>query len=286
MKTSIHVGCAPAADVETDIRNARAAGFDATELSIPKLERYFEQDPQAADRLPDSLGDLAVSMVDVLMPVERIARGHHHELLDAGDRWARLAQRVGCPALQVVVLNEFDVTTWREQRDIIVASLRRLADRTFPHGVRLGIEPVCFSQFSSLDQALEVIDLVGRERAGIVLDTWHLWVGETSWPEVAALDARDIVTVQIADSGPRKGDAWADDDRDELPGRGLVPLAEGIDAILRTGYAGYWSAELFGRRHAEREPAELFRDVQRHLVACLDRASRGIADGYETRTER
>lgn len=272
MRTSIHIDCTPDTDVETDIRNVRSAGFDGLELTIPKLARYLA-DRRDESQLQRALDGLAVTMIDVLMPVERGDPRYRRELLDACDRWARLARLLDCPALQVVVLDEFEVTSWPQRRAVIVESLQRLAERASAHGVRLGLEPVCFSPFRSLDQTLEVVELVGSERVGLVLDTWHLWVTDARWAEVAEIESRDIVTVQVGDSGPRRGPDWRDGDRTALPGDGLVPLDDAIDAITRTGYDGFWSVEMVGDKCRDRDPADLYRELRARLVASVGRAS-------------
>jgi sugar phosphate isomerase/epimerase len=268
MRTSVHIGCTPYTGVEADIGNVRAAEFDGLELTIPKLTRYLTGHTES--QLKDALDGFPVTMIDVLMPIEK--GGDRSELLEECHRWAALARLLDCPALQVVALNEFEVTTWREQRDVIVDSLRRLADCAFGYGVRLGIEPVCFSPFRCLDQALEVVELVGSERAGLVLDTWHLWVTNVRWGELTRLEPRDIVTVQIGDTGPRRGPDWSDADRTEFPGDGLVPLGEAIDAIVRTGYDGFWSAEMTGDRYRDWDPADLYGALHARLVATLDKS--------------
>ena len=185
--------------------------------------------------------------------------------------------------MQVVALDEFEATSWREQRAVIVESLQRLADIAGRHGVRLGIEPVCFSPFRTLDQAREVIGLVGSQRAGLVLDTWHLWVTGTRWVDVAELEAADIVAVQVGDCGPRRGAAWSDKDRTEFPGDGLVPMDDALSAILRTGYRGFWSAEMTGP--GGQDPTALYRELHVRLCASLRRASVGAIPvcGHEER---
>lgn len=280
MLTSTHTGSTPGATVADDAAAVRAAGFDGIELSIPKLAAYLGTHPE--QELVATLAGLTVTMIDVLMPIEREDRRYQEELTAECGRWAALAGRLGCPAVQVVALGEFSAGSWPAQRAVLVDSLRRLAEVATPHGVRLGVEPVCFSPFQTLGQAQEVIDLVGWDRAGLVLDTWHLWVTGTSWAEVAALPAGAIVTVQVGDCGPRQGPAWSDADRTALPGDGLVPLGDALAAIAATGYRGFWSAEMTpppGQRPGG-GPA-LYRELHDRLCQCLRRAGAGREDEEE-----
>lgn len=229
----------------------------------PELTRYLDAGFTAGD-LRQELGPLRVSMLDTLMPIESGDRATRRRLVAEASRLAAVAQELGCPALQVVALDGFDAGDWPGQRHALVASLRELADVAAPHGVRLALEPVVFSRFRTLAQALEVIEEVGAERVGLCLDTWHLWTSGTAWEEAAALDAGLIATVHLGDTNARAGAASRDEDRAALPGEGVLPLR---DAVLATGYDGSWTVELKSERHWEWEPEVLAR-------ALLERARR------------
>lgn len=273
MQISLHTGCIMHTNVATDLRVAKAAGYDGVELWIPKLTRYLEAGYEL-DRLVGSLGQLKVTMLDVLLSIERSDSVFRRALCRKCERTAALAARLGCPALQVVALNNFDTVDWPGMRRTLVASLNELADIAALYGVRLALEPVSFSPFHTIAQALEVISDVGVQRVGLVLDTWHLWTGGTPWQDVADLDQELVVCAHIGDTNPRGGAEWSDDDRTALPGDGILPLREGIDAIRSTGYDGVWSVEILSKHHWEWDPgvlaAELFRRACRLLAPSRD----------------
>ena len=97
---------------------------------------------------------------------------------------------------------------------------------------------------------------------GLCLDTFHLWTGGTPWDEVAALDRRLVAVAHLSDVTPRKGDEWSDDDRDVLPGDGILPLQEGIQAIRATGYDDLWCVEMMGAYHWEWDPFVLAQELK------------------------
>jgi sugar phosphate isomerase/epimerase len=252
----------------TDIGVTRAAGYDGIELFLPKVFRYLDVG-YSVDDLSAALGPLQVTMLDALMPVERRDPQFRAGMLSDCERAAAIAARLGCPAIQVVALDEFAATDRDGICREVVSSLCRLADVAAPYGVRLGLEPVSFSPFHALSDALAVIDRVGTDRAGLVLDTWHLWTSGTSWDEVARLDPSLIVCVQLGDSGVRQGTTWKNSDRTELPGDGVLPLRTAIDSVRATGYTGIWSAELLSPRHWEWEPQTLAAELLRRIQALL-----------------
>jgi sugar phosphate isomerase/epimerase len=173
-----------------------------------------------------------------------------------------VARALACPTLQVVALDALEGRPWPDIRALVAASLAELADIAAPFGVRLALEPVTFAPLHSLSQALEVLDAAGRPNVGLCLDTFHLWTGGTSWDEVAALDPALVYVAHLSDVTPRRGSRWSDDDRDVLPGDGILPLREGIAAIRAAGYDDLWCVEMMGARHWEWDPFVLAGELE------------------------
>jgi len=266
--TSLHTGSIRHTNVATDVGAARAAGFDGIELQIPKLARYLDAG-YSVGSLRDMLDGLRVTMIDVLMPIEAEGDPMPDRLLAECERWSTVAGDLACPAIQVVALNNFASMHWDEQRDVLVRRLTAMSDLTSTRGVRLGIEPVSFSPFRTLKQAVEVVDRVGLDRVGIVLDVWHLWTAGCDWADVAGLDPELVVCVQLGDTAPRSGEVWTDDDRTELLGDGILPLGDAITAVRSTGFDGVWSVEMLSKRHWEWDPYALAGELHDRLVAYV-----------------
>ncbi len=264
MQLALHAATIMHTNVVTDVRIARSCGYDGIELWIPKLVRYLDAG-FTTDDLRSELGPLPVTMLDTLMPIERDTPAVRRQLLADCERMAMVAAELGCPAIQVVALDTFTSDDWAAQRAALGESLGRLAEIASANGVRLAIEPVVFSRFRTIAQALELVDAVGIDRLGLCLDTWHLWTAGTAWEEVARLDRELIVAVHLGDTAARAGPAWQDEDRSALPGEGVLPLREAIQAVLATGYTGLWTVEMKSERHWEWEPEDLAR-------AALERA--------------
>ena len=268
MALSLHAASIMHTNIATDIRVAKDAGYSGIELWIPKLTRYLEAG-FTLDQLAETLGSLQVTMLDVLLSIERRDRKFRKDLMRECERSASIAARLSCPAIQVVALDDFSSCEPLEMRRALIDSLTELSDIAAPLGVRLALEPVSFSPFRKLSEALAVIDVVGPDRVGLVLDTWHLWTSGTPWHEVAALDPSLIVCVQISDTNPKSGTDWSDTDRTALPGDGIVPLCEGINAIRSTGFDGVWSVEMLSQHHWEWEPQILASELLHRAKALL-----------------
>jgi sugar phosphate isomerase/epimerase len=253
MEYALHAATIMHTNVASDVRIARTVGYDGIELWFPKLARYLNAGYSTSD-LRRRLGHLRVTMLDALLPIESSDSRTRRQLRADCEWMAQVAAELDCEAIQVVALDAFEGSRWPEWRRSLVASLTELSEIASPLGVRLALEPVTFSRFHSLAQALDVIDAVGSQRVGLCLDTWHLWTSDTPWEQVAELDPAMIVAVHIGDTLERTGQAWSDDDRAALPGEGVLPLREAIDAIAATGYEGMWAVEMKSRRHWEWEP--------------------------------
>lgn len=274
MKFALHGGTLRHTNLAIDIRTAQRTGFDGIELFLPKVMRYLDAGFETAD-ITRLLGSLAVPMIDFLMPIESTDRATRERIGVECERMATLAHTLHCPAIQVVALDEFASSDWADQRSTLVTRLRELSAITYPLGVRLAIEGAIFSPFHQLSQAVEVIDAVGADRVGLCLDTWHLWLGGTSWEHVAALDPDLILSVQLADTAARSAPNWRDEDRTALPGEGVLPLSEAIGAVLATGYSGFWTCEMFSAHHGEWDPDEFAAAMLNRMRVMLAEASTG-----------
>jgi len=169
------------------------------ELWIPKVERYLAAGYGTED-LSEMLGRLQPTMLDVLSPIDTRDKSEWRDLVDRCDRIAQVAQQIGCPSIQVVVLDNMGGMSLRQQRCFVAGRLKELADVTSSYGVVLAIEPVAFSPLRSLNDISELIEDVGLDKLKMVLDTWHLWAGGESWERVAEVDSSLIVTAHIGDS--------------------------------------------------------------------------------------
>ncbi|HNS50748.1 MAG TPA: sugar phosphate isomerase/epimerase family protein [Anaerolineae bacterium] len=270
MLLGLHTGTILHTNVMTDVRVARETGYDAIELTVPKLVRYLDAG-YGAEELLGALGNLKLTMLNSFLHIERQGVESRCELREQCERLCRVAQALGCPTVQVVALNGLRDDPWAEVRCKVGRSLTELADIAVRYGVRLALEPVTFTPLRTLSQALEVLDVAARDNVGLCLDTFHLWTGGTSWEEVAVLDPALIAVAHISDVMPRQGAEWSDADRDVLPGDGILPLADGIAAIRATGYDDVWCVEMMGDHHWEWDPFVLAKELEVRARRLLSR---------------
>ena len=264
MRIGLQTATTMQCNLVTDIKMVREAGFDEIELQLPKMEKYFAVG-FTLDDLKGVLNGFPVTMLDALYPFEAQDKESRARLCRDCERYSGWAQAIGCGAIQVVALNGLKGISWPEARSLYASALRELADIARPFGVALGVEPLVWSPFHSLEQCLEVIDATERNNVKFNVDTFHLWTDGTRWDDVSKLDPNVIMSIHVADTNPKAEMQWSDDDRTALPGDGVVPMAEAIRAIKATGFDGVWSVEMWSKIHYEWDPEILISDLKQRM---------------------
>lgn len=252
-------------NIQTEIRIAKETGYEALEVLVSKLLRYLDAGYKAEDLMPVfEAHSIRPVCFNALHRIERVEPKERQELLAEAERLCAAAETLSCPTIQVVPLSGLEGRPWKEIVKLTAKNLADIADIGKQHGgVRFQVEPIAFSPIHSLSQSLQVIEEVGRDNVGMVIDFWHLWAGEETTPdEVAKLDGSIIYGVHFCD-GIRhtKGTEWDELElRSYQPGEGGIPVQEWVDAVRATGFDGVWSSELVSPKHWEHDLWEVARE--------------------------
>jgi sugar phosphate isomerase/epimerase len=118
-------------------------------------------------------------------------------------------------------------------------------------GARVGIEFLPFSQVSTPEQTLEIIDGAGHDGGGLVVDLWHVARGGIDYSRVSAIPARRIARVELTDADATPIENIVDDtlDKRKLCGTGSFDIPGFIAAVEETGYAGAYGVEILSEVH-------------------------------------
>lgn len=122
------------------------------------------------------------------------------------------------------------------QRQRAAESLRQVAEYAASAGVRLAIEPLNRYEtdlVNTVDQALQLCDLIGLPNVGLMLDTYHLNIEELGIGDAIRLAGDRCFHVQASEN-----------DRG-TPGAGHVPWREVATALDDIGYDGWVVIESF-----------------------------------------
>lgn len=211
--TVLDVGPADAVDV------AAAAGWPAVGLWFD-ASTWTDQTTRSVRARLDATGVRALDIEPVIL-----GRGD-----DGGERLVDAAADLGVPyVLMASGGADHDRVTER------LAELCRHATAHAP-GVRIVLEFLPIFSVATLAQAVTIVDRVGSDVAGVLVDTLHLARSGGAPADLGAVAASRLPYLQLADAG---GAAPSDlaGLRDEalhgrlLPGEGVLPLVEVLRAV-------------------------------------------------------
>lgn len=271
MKTALNGATTMNASLETDIRAARAAGFDYLEIWAAKLRDYLAlHTPADLKNLFVENGIEPYSINSIEHITFRDAEGYA-SVISQCQELCRIAQEIGCPYL-VVVPGLLPADVSREQ--IIEESVRvlnELADIAERFRVNLAFEflgqPDCSVQ--TLELARAIVEKVSRAGVGLVIDSFHFYAGGSQIKDIDSLSPERLFIFHINDAEdlPR---AQLEDRHRLLPGLGILPLKEMIAAFQRINYDKIVSVEIFRPEYWQRDPFELAKDARQAIARVFN----------------
>jgi sugar phosphate isomerase/epimerase len=126
--------------------------------------------------------------------------------------------------------------------DWLVEALRECSDAARPHSIRLALEPINRYETTLINnaaQGLELIDRVGADNFGLLLDTFHMNIEEARIEDSICRCGKHIFHFHVADSN-----RWS-------PGAGHLDFRSILGELFATGYQGWISGEFLPRPDAE-----------------------------------
>jgi 2-keto-myo-inositol isomerase len=267
MKLALNGATTMKADLATDIRVARLAGFDHVEIWAAKLRDYLRSHTTA--ELKKLLGAEEVKPYSI-NSIERIMfRGgkEHDDLLSECEELCRIASDIECPFVVVV---PSPLPRGCSRSETVEQELGDIAGR---HSTGLAFEFLGQANCSvqTLGLAREIIEQVNKENVGLVIDSFHFYTGGSLIESIESIDPRHLFIFHINDAEDLPRDQLEDRHR-LLPGLGILPLEQIVSAIKRAGYDGVVSVEIFRPEYWERDPLELARAAHAAVASIISRA--------------
>jgi len=246
MKLSIVLSTQPASfqaatfkgDLETNLHNIAAFGYDGVELAIrdprqtdyDELERLADQCRLSVSAIGtgQAWGEEGLSFTDPDASIRQTAIERIQSHIPGAARFKAviiigLMRGIVKPGVEA-----------GQAMDWLVYALNECCSAALPHGVRLALEPINRYETSLINnaaQGLELIERLGKENFGLLLDTFHMNIEEPSVEASIQKCGERIFHFHVADSN-----RWA-------PGMGHLDFKSILNALSRTGYHGYVSGE-------------------------------------------
>lgn len=115
-----------------------------------------------------------------------------------------------------------------------------------PHHLRVGGENAtgAHNVVYTLPTTLSLIERIGRDNVGLLVDSYHCYTTGVTEAELGALTDQQIVHVHINDAPKGVGPEGAKDGERLVPGEGEIDLPAFIRGLKAAGYTGYIAAEI------------------------------------------
>lgn len=270
MKTSIATVCI-SGTLEEKMRACADAGFDGIEV--------FEQDlvvsPSSPEDIRQMADDLGLSL-DLYQPF-RDFDGVTEDLFEANLRRAaakfKLMNRLGVDTM-LVCSNVATATIGDDE--LMAHQLRTLGGVAAEHGVRVAYEALAWGKYvNDFEHAHRIVELADHPAVGTCLDSFHILSRNWDPAPIKNIPAEKIFFVQLADAPQLNMDvlSWSRHHR-VFPGEGNFDLPPFLAHLVRAGYSGPVSLEIFNDVFRQADEKRTAVDAMRSLIWLEERTAK------------
>ena len=272
MRTSIATVCL-SGTLTQKMQACAAAGFDGIEVFEPDLVAA-PQSPEEIRALADRLG-ITLDLFQPFRDAEGVDPATFAATLRRADAKLALMQRLGMDTMLVCS----NVGTATVDDDAVSAGqLRELGDLAAAYGVRLAFEALAWGRFvDDYRRAWRIVELADHPNVGVCLDSFHILSRGHDPKAIEQIPGDKVFFLQLADAPLLSMDvlSWSRHHR-LFPGEGGFDLAAFLAHVLRTGYDGPLSLEVFNDTFRQTDPDRTARQALRSLRWLEDQAARHL----------
>ncbi|WPB91159.1 bifunctional sugar phosphate isomerase/epimerase/4-hydroxyphenylpyruvate dioxygenase family protein [Streptomyces malaysiensis] len=270
MRKSIATVCL-SGTLEEKLTAIAAAGFDGVEI----FENDLLASPLSPERVRDRTAELGLSL-DLFQPFrdfEAVPGDLLARNLRRAEKKFAVMEQLGADLLLVCS----SVSPAALGDDALAAEqLRLLAERAAAHGIRIAYEALAWGRHvNTYDHAWRIVRRAGHPALGICLDSFHILSRGSDAKGIEEIPGEKIFFLQLADAPLMAMDVlqWSRHYRC-FPGQGGLDVTGLVEHVLRTGYDGPLSLEVFNDVFRQGDTARTAVDALRSLIALEEAADR------------
>lgn len=224
------------ADPHRVIAAAARAGYDLVGLDFPTISAFCESGGQ--------IGDIARMFSDEGVGCSTVTAagmyGDGNDVAEVTKRAAEWAAALGAPYLQ----SNFMSKEPRQQLGELETACR--AVESINRTLRIAIEHMPTFGLNTLNEAVELTRQVGHERAGVLVDIWHVSHSQDSWADLEAMPMEALAYIELCDALPPISDdlGFEMTMRRTFPGQGILEVERFCRLFADRGYRGMVSLEV------------------------------------------
>ncbi|MGE3466786.1 MAG: sugar phosphate isomerase/epimerase family protein [Pyrinomonadaceae bacterium] len=258
MKIALNGATTMKADLSTDIKAAAAADYDLLEIWSAKLYKYLENQTSADLKAEFTAAGIEPYSINSIEHITFRNVEDHARIVAECEMLSRVAAEIGCPYIVVV---PGKLPTGATKDEIIAESvtvLNELADIAGRYSVSLAFEFLGQTDCSvqTLDLCNEIVERIGRENVGNVVDSFHFYAGNSTFEAIDAMRPEKLFIFHINDAEDLPKAKLTDAQR-LYPGEGILPLREIKEHFDKIGYGRMVSIEIFRPEYWENDPFEV-----------------------------
>ena len=269
LRTSIATVCL-SGTLEEKMQACARAGFDGIEI--------FEQDLLVSPLSPQEIRDMAASLglsLDLYQPFrdfEGVSEEQLEDNLYRAEAKFRLMTSLG---MDLMLLCSNVGTATIDDDEVAASQLRRLGDLASRYGIRIAYEALAWGTFvNDFEHAMRIVDLAAHPNIGTCLDSFHILSRGWDPAGIEKIPAEKIFFVQLADAPELTMDvlSWSRHYR-VFPGEGAWELDKFMGHLVRSGYDGPVSLEIFNDVFRQADEERTAVDAMRSLIWLEERTS-------------
>ncbi|MDF1605368.1 sugar phosphate isomerase/epimerase and 4-hydroxyphenylpyruvate domain-containing protein [Nocardioides sp. YIM 152315] len=266
MRTSIATVCL-SGTLTGKLQAAAEAGFDGVEIFEPDLVAT-PASPEEVVALADRLG-LSLDLYQPFRDAEGVGEDEFARVLRRARAKFALMQRLGIDTMLVCS----NVGTATIDDDAVSAEqLHRLGDAAAEHGVRIAYEALAWGRYvDDYRRAWRIVEQADHDAVGVCLDSFHILSRGHDPSAIESMPGSKIFYVQLADAPALTMDvlSWSRHHR-LFPGEGAFDLGAFVTHVLRAGYDGPLSLEVFNDVFRQTDVLRTARQARRSLTWLED----------------
>ncbi|RKO22906.1 sugar phosphate isomerase/epimerase and 4-hydroxyphenylpyruvate domain-containing protein [Pseudarthrobacter phenanthrenivorans] len=273
MRTGIATVCL-SGTLKEKMQACAIAGFDGIEI--------FEQDLVTSPLSPEDVRKMAADLglgLDLYQPF-RDFDGVTPDLLKDNLRRAeakfKLMSRLG---MDTVLVCSNVATATIDDDGLRAAQLAELAELAGDHGVKVAYEALAWGKYvNDYEHAYKLVEMVDHPNFGTCLDSFHILSRDWDTSHIEAFNPEKIFFVQVADAPKLSMDvlSWSRHYR-VFPGEGQFELAKFMGHVVRAGYSGPVSLEVFNDVFRQSDVERTAVDAMRSLIWLEEQSATWLA---------
>jgi 4-hydroxyphenylpyruvate dioxygenase len=273
MRTGIATVCL-SGTLKEKMQACAIAGFDGIEI--------FEQDLVTSPLSPEDVRKMAVDLglgLDLYQPF-RDFDGVTPDLLKANLRRAeakfKLMARLG---MDTILVCSNVATATIDDDGVRAEQLAQLANLAGDHGVKVAYEALAWGKYvNDYEHAYRLVEMVDHSNLGTCLDSFHILSRDWDTSHIEAFNPEKIFFVQVADAPKLSMDvlSWSRHYR-VFPGEGQFELAKFMGHVVRAGYTGPVSLEVFNDVFRQSDVERTAVDAMRSLIWLEEQSAKWLA---------